>query len=105
MLGSYCSTRTTSLVAAAEPTVHTRGGRHTLTCISSPDLHRLRLGRWAAANRGRYSVQAKEVDVVRDAYFDDPTVSHEDYGRLIEDAAASDQVRELELEAATAREV
>lgn len=39
-----------------------------------------------------------EVEKVREAYFSDPTVSPEQYGRLIEQAAASDDAREAQQE-------
>ncbi len=39
-----------------------------------------------------------EVEVVRDTYWEDPTVTNEEYGRLIEEAAEADDSRALELE-------
>jgi hypothetical protein len=40
----------------------------------------------------------KMVDIVREAYFHDPTVSDTEYGRLMEEADQADQARELEAE-------
>jgi len=39
-----------------------------------------------------------EADAVRLAYFDDPTLSHAEYGQLVEEADEADQARALELE-------
>lgn len=39
-----------------------------------------------------------EVDRVRDAYLHDPSMTNEDYGRLMEVAALADRARELEAE-------
>lgn len=44
------------------------------------------------------------VELVNEAYFLDPTVSNLKYGELLEEADQMDRVRELEAEAASARE-
>jgi len=46
----------------------------------------------------------KMVDIVREAYMHDPTVSHEDYGRLMAEADDQDQRNEWAAEAAPSRE-
>jgi len=40
----------------------------------------------------------READVVREALRDDPFVTNEDYGRLVEEAADADERRSLEAE-------
>ena len=47
----------------------------------------------------------RTVDLVREAYLLDPTVSNEQYGRLMEEADLQDQQREWTAEAAPSREV
>lgn len=44
----------------------------------------------------------KEVDKVREAYWDDPTVSNQDYGKMVEDADKADQVKEWDKEVSDA---
>lgn len=39
-----------------------------------------------------------EVDKVRDEYLHDHTVTHSEYGRMIQEAALADRARELEAE-------
>lgn len=41
----------------------------------------------------------READKVRETYRDDPTVSNEEYGRMVEDADRADEAREWEAEA------
>jgi CTP:molybdopterin cytidylyltransferase MocA len=41
---------------------------------------------------------ASEADMVRAALADDPLVSNEDYGRLVEEAAEADEIAALDAE-------
>lgn len=42
-----------------------------------------------------------EADIVRETYRDDPTVSNEEFGQMVEDADRGDRAREAEAEAVT----